>query len=89
MKVEDTKYGLMVLDTKNPKEDGSFPIVHFVGYLNEPTEEDIEKLLNELKTNESFGFKDHIEDYIIYPATEEVINYIIKVYTGDDAIFHS
>ena len=45
-------HGIMVLNVKRTTENGDYPVVHFVGYWEEPTKEDIEHIKNELKNNE-------------------------------------
>ena len=74
--MEKFTHGIMVIDPKNPNEDGSIPVRHFVGYWNEPKEEDVLGLYDELKDDEQFGLTETIDDLEIVPATQEVLNYL-------------
>lgn len=76
--MEKFTHGIMVIDTKNLNEDGSIPVLHFVGYWGEPNKEDVLGLYNELKTSEEFGLIDIIDDLELCPATQEVIDYFIS-----------
>jgi len=73
--MEDFTHGIMVIDPNNPNEDGSIPVIHFVGYWSEPKENDVIGLYNELKTDEEFGLTETIDDYELVPATQEAIEY--------------
>lgn len=75
MELKDVKYGLVVLDVKNPNEDGSIPILHFVGFRTPPGENEIKHLREELKTNKEFDLIDKIDDLVIYFASEDIMNW--------------
>lgn len=85
---ETIKYGLIVLDSLNEKlQTGMFwldDIVHFVGYLNKPTELDIENLKEELSTDEDFGLKDISERLLIFEAPQEIVDEYIKILKNDE-----
>ena len=68
-------HGIMVIDPKNPNEDGSIPVRHFVGYWEEPQEADVLSLYDELRTDEEFGLTEIIDDLELVPATPEVLEY--------------
>ena len=69
--VNDIKYGLMVIDP-TPDEDDMVTIVHFVGYITEPTEETIKQLWDELNTDETFGLVGKMDGMVIMKASEEI-----------------
>ena len=48
-------------------------IVHFVGYTNEPTQEDINSLREELRTDKEFELTEVADLLDIYPASNEVV----------------
>lgn len=64
-----------MVDRKNPNEDGTIPVVHFVGYWEEPSENDVYGLYNELKTDEELGFVDTIDELDLVPASQDVLNH--------------
>lgn len=56
LEIKDIKYGLMDIDPQTlNQETGMVDISHFVGYWNEPTKQDAESLLEELKNDKEFG----------------------------------
>ena len=63
-------YGLVVVDPENPNA-----VLHFCGYENEPTQNDVDELYAELRTDEEFGLTDIIQDLDIADATEEMMKY--------------
>lgn len=72
--MEKFSYGIMVLNPSLANDDG-IPIVHFVGYWDEPTQSDIDSVKMELETDEEFGL---IEDaksgkLAYYPAPQDII----------------
>lgn len=74
--MEKFTHGIMVVKPSEANEFG-VPVVHFVGYWNEPTIVDVDSLVDELSTDVKFGL---IEDQLnglleYYPATEEILNY--------------
>ena len=74
-KFEKFTHGIMVIDPKNPNEDGSIPVRHFVGYWEEPDEDAVMDLYDELKTDKEFGLTEIIDDLELVPATEDVLEY--------------
>ena len=58
-------------------------ILHFCGYENEPTDVEIKALKEELDTDPEFELVGR-DDYIIVPATEEMIVFYRRVYNGED-----
>jgi hypothetical protein len=68
----EIKYGLIVLNREDI-ENGIYEILHFVGYEKEPTEVDIESLVDELKTDETFGLTGLGKNMIIIAASDETI----------------
>ena len=74
-KFEKFTHGIMVIDPKNPNDDESIPVRHFVGYWQEPKEEDVLGLYDELRTDETLGLTEVIDDLELVPATQEVLDY--------------
>ena len=74
--IKDIKYGLIAVD---PEQEGEMKnILHFCGYWSEPKKKDIELLLEELKTDESFGLTDIAHRLVIIPCPEYLIQEFIK-----------
>lgn len=74
-KFEKFTHGIMVIDRKNPNEDGSIPVRHFVGYWEEPDEDAVMDLYEELRTDKEFGLTETIDELELAPATEDVLEY--------------
>ena len=75
-------HGIMVLNPSCANEKG-VPVVHFVGYGDEPTEVSIDSLRHELETDEEFGLTDIANDLIYLPATEDILNYYNDIIQND------
>ena len=71
---KDIKYGLMVIDPTQESE--MLDILHFVGYWNKPSKQDVASLREELMTDEEFGLTEIAHRLDILPAP----NYIVKHY---------
>lgn len=74
-KFEKFTHGIMVIDSKNPNEDGSIPVRHFVGYWEEPRKEDVLGLYDELKDDKEYGLTETIDELELAPATEDVLKH--------------
>lgn len=68
----DINYGLIVLN-KDDIANGKYEILHFVGYENEPTINEVNALANELKTDKTFGLTKIMDKVIIVGATKEIV----------------
>jgi len=66
-------HGLIVLDPDTLNE-GMVDIVHFCGYWSPPTQDDINHLKEELKTDEEFGLTEIADRLIIQEATPETVD---------------
>jgi hypothetical protein len=76
--LKDIKYGLIAIDPQTlNKETGTVDITHFVGYWNEPTKQDAESLLEELKNDKEFGLTEIADRLQIIEAPEEIVDYYI------------
>ena len=73
--MENFTHGIMVIDRNNPNDDGSIPVVHFVGYWDEPKENDVMGLYNEFKTDEALGLSETIDELELVPATQDVLEH--------------
>ena len=66
--VRDIKYGLVAID---PTQEGDMKtVLHFCGYIEQPGENELRSLMNELKTNKTFGLTE-IADRLDYLAAPE------------------
>jgi|GEM_PF-3587377 len=69
-------YGLIVVD---PTQEGDMlDIIHFVGYENEPSAETAMQLREELSTDEEFGLIEIIDNLLILPAPEDIVEIFRK-----------
>lgn len=70
-------YGIIAV--KPQKDNNRFvDIVHFCGYENKPTQDDMRHFRHELEHDEEFGIGDKINDVIITEASGEIIAYYRK-----------
>lgn len=82
---KDIKYGLVVID---PIQEGEMmDILHFVGYWEEPTKQDVDLLREELMTDEEFGLTEIAYRLDILPCPDylfdKFLNDIIKNYENE------
>lgn len=73
---KDIKYGLIAIDPNEESEAKS--ILHFCGYWDEPNQEDMKWLLEELKTDEEFGLTDIADRLMIIKCPEDLLHEFIK-----------
>jgi len=78
--MENFTHGVIVINPLLANEEG-VPILHFVGYYDEPDSADIEDLKLELGTDESFGLVEMQNAGLLeyYPATPEILEYYIEI----------
>ena len=68
---KDIKYGLIAID---PSQEGEMKdILHFCGYWEKPGQIEAESLIEELKTDESFGLIEIADRLEIIPAPDYII----------------
>jgi hypothetical protein len=76
LSVKDIKYGLIVVD---PTQEGEMMnIIHFVGYWQEPNENDAAQLREELMTDEEFGLTKIAHRLDILPAPDYIVKEFMK-----------
>lgn len=86
MNINDIKYGLMVID---PSQEGEMlDILHFVGYWEQPTQQDADMLREELKTDESFGLTEMADKVIIIPAPDDIVKEFIENIDESNSLFY-
>ena len=86
MNINDIKYGLMVLD---PSQEGEMlDILHFVGYWDQPTQQDTDALREELRTDETFGLTEMADKVIIIPAPDEIVKEFIESADESNSYLH-
>ena len=74
--IKDIKYGLIVVD---PTQEGEMMnIIHFVGYWQEPNENDAAQLREELMTDEEFGLTKIAHRLDILPAPDYIVKEFMK-----------
>jgi hypothetical protein len=78
LKLEDVRFGLMVIDPESLDENQEVEIVHFVGYWNQPSEVDADSLREELATDEEFGLTDIAHRLDILPAPQNVVEHFMS-----------
>ena len=71
--MEKFKYGIIAVNPNKPDENDTLEILHFVGYWNEPTEDDVLGLWEELKNTDEFGLQDQIDEIELIPAPQEIV----------------
>jgi hypothetical protein len=74
-------HGIIAIDPLSEDEDDMIGVAHFAGYWTQPTEEDLESLKEELKTDETFGLTDICDRLVYAHAPDEIIkmmNEIVK-----------
>ncbi len=81
--MNEFKYGLMVIDP-TVDEDDCVSIVHFAGYVEEPTKEDADQLREELRDDPKFGLQDIWDKVDILPAPKEVVEHFLSSYNKDN-----
>lgn len=74
--IKNVKYGLMVLDPRQ-KNDEYLDVLHFCGYLDEPTAEEVNHLRIELKDDPEFGLQDIWDIVDILPAPDYILKEIL------------
>jgi hypothetical protein len=76
LSIKDIKYGLIVVD---PTQEGEMMnIIHFVGYWQEPNENDAAQLREELMTDEEFGLTKIAHRLDILPAPDYIVKEFMK-----------
>ena len=80
-----TNYGLILVDKDEDKrfdEYGSILFYHYVGYIEQPTQEDINSVWEELNDSNQFQY-DNINELTIIEAPKYVVEYF-KNFTDDE-----
>jgi hypothetical protein len=68
-------HGLMVVDVDTVLDSGEFDIEHFVGYWDDPTDNDIDHIREELDTDSEFGLVGQMHRMSVFRAPPDVIDY--------------
>jgi hypothetical protein len=77
--VRDIKYGLVAVDLT--QEGDMKTVLHFCGYWNEPGENEGYSLLEELRTNETFGLTEIADRLTIMAAPDDLVQEYVKQLT--------
>lgn len=83
-KINKITHGIVVLDTRLPVED--VEVIHFVGFWKEPTQQDIDNLKEELRTDPTFGLSDVIDELEFLPATQKQIDFFNTLLHEEDGL---
>jgi len=78
------KYGIIAINRQLVETSYKSPVYHFVGYENQPQFNDYISLYNELKIDEELGLCDIMDDLILIPASDEVVEDYKDVFAGID-----
>ena len=68
------KYGIVAVNRDLMMNEGNSPIYHFCGYEVEPTFESFLSLYRELNEDSEFGLTEIIDDLVLVPANEEMMD---------------
>lgn len=79
--IENVKYGIIVV--RQDSEDPDFAdILHFVGYVEEPTQADFNSIRQELLENKEFGLQDILDECDIISAPPEIVSMYVNTVFG-------
>ena len=74
--VRDIKYGLVAID---PLQEGDLKtVLHFCGYIDQPGENELLSLMNELRTNETFGLTEIVHRLDFLAAPDDLVEEYVK-----------
>lgn len=74
------KFGLIVVAKDYlTSNDDEYHVYHFCGFENEPTQDDIDILYAELKSDPEFGLSDFMDTLQIVTAPSEVVKAFEKI----------
>lgn len=78
--MEKFTHGIMVV-IPSQADEHAVPVVHFVGYWEEPQKSDVVGLMHELETNEEFNLVAEANVGLLeyYPATPEILEHYNSV----------
>ena len=77
--IGDIKYALVAID---PTEEGDMKtILHFCGYIEQPGENDLISLMNELRTNKTFGLTEIAYRLDILAAPDDLVEEYVRQLT--------
>lgn len=73
--IKDMKYGLIAVDSREFESNpgGDVTILHFCGYGNKPTKQDVDMFFYELAHTPEFGVQDIMEFIEVYDAPDDVV----------------
>lgn len=75
-KLKDIISGLIVVDPESyDEETNTVEIVHFCGYWDEVTQDDVDALRRELAEDDEFGVTDIVDRLEIIECPEEMLDY--------------
>lgn len=73
--MEKFTHGVMAINPNNKDENDDLEILHFVGYWNEPDEDDVIEIWEILKNDNTFTSNHNIDEVELIPAPEEIVDY--------------
>jgi len=82
--MEKFTHGIMVTNPDKPNPDGSIPVMHFVGFWSEPSDEDVLGVIDEVMTDTEYGLTEIANTLDYLPATQELIDHVnLNTYEHD------
>jgi hypothetical protein len=72
--MEKFTHGIMAIDPVADEED-MVSIVHFIGLWQEPTTEQFDEYVKEIKTDPEFGLVEIADRLVILPAPQEIVDF--------------
>jgi hypothetical protein len=75
LEAKDMKFGLIAIDKRDLSDDpkSEAVILHFCGYGNKPTEDDISMFFYTMANTPEFGLTDKMEFIDVYEAPESIV----------------
>lgn len=72
-----------VLINKEVRDDNTFGVYHFCGYETQPTIDDYNSLLEELKDDPEFGWGPDFDNFKLVEASQDVLDHFNKLFEKD------
>ena len=82
--MEKFTHGIIAVNPNQPLENGDLEILHFVGYWNKPSEEDVISLWMELNEDETFGLQNQLGEIELCSAPEDIVEYYNSIVDWDE-----
>lgn len=77
--MEKFTHGIIAINPNKVDEHGNVGVLHFVGFWDEPKEEDVLGVWEELQNTEEFGLQDQINEIDLIPAPDDVLEHFNSI----------